>query len=60
MSETLVSSTQVINYGIGRKYLSHWGINEALREIMQNFMDYGEYKVTYNKNDICISNSYIP
>ena len=60
MSETLVSSTQVINYGIGRKYLSHWGINEALREIMQNFMDYGECKVTYNKNDICISNSYIP
>ncbi len=51
---------ETINYGISRKYLSHWGINEALREIMQNFMDAGEYKVSYGKDDICISNSFVP
>lgn len=32
-----------IFYGFGRDYLKNWGINEALREIYQNFLDYGEY-----------------
>lgn len=55
----------VIHYGIGREYLSHWGFKDALREVFQNFIDYGEYKVitTNSVNDsICveISNDYIP
>lgn len=50
----------IINYGIGRKYLSHWGINEALREIMQNFMDYGDYEIVYTDDGISISNGYVP
>jgi hypothetical protein len=32
-----------INYGIGKEYLKDWGLNEALREIYQNFIDYGEF-----------------
>lgn len=32
-----------IYYGFGRDYLKNWGINEALREIYQNFLDYGDY-----------------
>lgn len=32
-----------INYGIGREYLKDWGLTEALREIYQNFIDYGEF-----------------
>lgn len=33
----------IINYGIGENYLKDWGIQEALREIYQNFMDYGKF-----------------
>lgn len=33
-----------IYYGIGRGYLPAWGITEALREIYQNFMDYGDWQ----------------
>lgn len=32
-----------ISYGIGREYLKHWGIQEALREVYQNFFDFGNY-----------------
>lgn len=57
---------ETINYNISKTYLSHWGLNEALREIMQNFMNYGDYNVQYgNSNiqfgmdDITISNNFI-
>lgn len=36
---------KTINYGIHRDYLSSWGLKEALREIFQNFIDYGEYNI---------------
>lgn len=52
--------SKIINYGMSKKYLSHWGIKEALREIMQNFMDYGEYNIEYIDTQICISNNFIP
>ena len=38
----------IIYYGIGLEYLSNWTINHALREIYQNFLDYGDY---YNYNE---------
>jgi hypothetical protein len=34
----------IIPYGIDRNYIADWGLNDALREICQNFIDYGEYK----------------
>jgi hypothetical protein len=34
-----------IHYGFGKDYLPAWGIKEALREIYQNFLDYGVYEV---------------
>ena len=34
----------MIKYGISKNYLPNWGIQEALREIFQNFLDFGEYK----------------
>jgi hypothetical protein len=34
----------LIKYGIDREYLPNWGFQEALREIYQNFIDFGEYK----------------
>lgn len=51
-----------ISYSIGRQYLSHRGMNEALKEILQNFMDYGDYDVSidYNDNIITISNDFEP
>lgn len=53
---------KIINYGINQNYLKHWGINEALREIFQNFLDYGEYKIytEFTLEHIIISNSYNP
>jgi len=33
-----------IKYGIGAEYLPDWGEQEALREIYQNFKDFGEYE----------------
>jgi len=38
-----MAQRKTIHYGFGKEYLSNWGIREALREIFQNFMDYGEY-----------------
>lgn len=35
--------TGTIHYGFGKEYLPKWGIKEALREIYQNFIDYGDY-----------------
>lgn len=35
--------TNIIHYGFGIDYLPNWGIKEALREVYQNFIDYGEY-----------------
>ena len=37
-------SIKIVNYGIGENYLKDWGIQEALREIYQNFIDYGSFK----------------
>jgi len=61
--------TNIIHYGIGEEYLKDWGIQEALREIYQNFMDYGTFKqktkiiedmVIGNMTNVIISNEYIP
>lgn len=57
----------IINYGFGSEYLPKWSIKEALREIYQNYLDYGDYEIStkVNKKDktlinVSISNSYIP
>lgn len=41
----------IIKYGIGEEYVPDWGISEAIREIYQNFIDYGAYDVEYNDID---------
>lgn len=33
-----------IHYGFGGEYLPKWDVKEALREIYQNFIDYGDYE----------------
>ena len=54
----------IISYGIGTEYLSSWGIKQALREIYQNYLDYGDFSeiVTEDENKVFvnISNNYIP
>lgn len=57
--------SQIINYFISKDYVPDWGINEALREIMQNFLDYGEYNVKINqespeKDHIELTNTWSP
>ncbi len=58
-------SREVIQYGIGKDYLKDWGIKEALREIFQNYFDYGVYNIgerhiSNNRIYITIENSYTP
>lgn len=61
-----MNNTDIISYGISINYLKHWGTHEALREVFQNFMDYGEYHLqttideSTNNATISIKNSYEP
>ena len=55
----------LISYGIGESYLKDWGYNEALREIYQNFIDYGAYServIQLHNNRVLVSlaNDYVP
>jgi len=55
-----------IEYGFGRDYLPNWTLTEALREVFQNYIDYGGYKINVYSEDngeivqIRISNDYVP
>lgn len=56
---------KTIHYGIGKEYLPTWGVQQALREIYQNFLDYGPYTedVEMLENDmvrVTVSNDWIP
>lgn len=57
---------QIIQYGFGLDYLKSWSIQHALREIFQNYLDYGQYQLitTEEKNTgniiVKISNTYTP
>lgn len=55
---------KTINYGITKNYLKHWDSSCMLREIFQNFKDFGSYKVNQNVVDdkihVCVSNDYKP
>ena len=50
----------IISYGISRNYLKHWRLNEAFRELFQNFMDYGEWEVKIKDKKVIISNAFVP
>jgi len=56
-----------IEYGFGKEYLSNWTLIEALREVFQNYIDYGEYEINTYPTEypselvhISISNDYNP
>jgi hypothetical protein len=60
-----MTSLGLIKYGIGKDYLPDWGYREALREIYQNFIDYGDYEeeVSPATDENCwvkLSNDYMP
>ncbi len=57
----------LVRYGIGEEYLPDWGIQEALREIFQNFKDFGEFTKKVDVSNsvpgslaITLTNSYDP
>lgn len=55
----------IIQYGIGKDYLKNWGLQEGLREIYQNFIDFGTFKQKFIKLDngltrVILSNHYEP
>lgn len=52
--------SQIIKYGISNNYIPDWGYKEAYREVLQNFIDYGEYKIDDSGDWVFISNSFIP
>lgn len=54
-----------INYYISENYIPHWTIEDAFRELHQNFKDYGEYNIEVVNKDpetdfILLSNSFDP
>lgn len=56
-----------IQYGFGKEYLPNWNIEHALREVFQNYMDYGRYESHVKVNsifedlyDVTIKNDYKP
>jgi hypothetical protein len=55
---------RTIYYGIGKEYLPDWGVQEALREIYQNFMDFGKFKQSVKTigdlSEVIITNEYVP
>lgn len=55
-----MADSGIIKYGISMDYVSSWGYKEAIREIVQNFKDYGEYDYIVNDNFIEYANSYAP
>jgi len=57
---------ELIQYGYGLDYLKNWSIQHALREIFQNYLDYGQYELTSTEEKgtgnviVKISNTYTP
>ena len=55
-----------IHYAFGRDYLKDWTLSDALREVFQNYIDFGEYKVERSAtncgkfDNIKITNDYNP
>ena len=49
-----------VSYGINKEYLKDWTVKEAYREILQNFMDYGTFKVEEIDGYIVITNDFVP
>lgn len=55
----------MIKFSISENYVPNWGIVQAIREIYQNFIDYGEFKVEIKKitdttSSVLLSNDFIP
>jgi len=56
----------IIRYGMGRNYLPDWGFAEALREIYQNFRDFGDFQqgvTALADSDLCevtMVNGFMP
>lgn len=57
---------KIIQYGFGLDYLKNWSIQHALREIFQNYLDYGKYTLITKEEKgtgniiVKISNDYTP
>ena len=54
-----------INYFISENYIPDWTVEDALRELYQNFIDYGEYsvdKISVDKDyeNVIFSNDFTP
>lgn len=55
----------MIKFGISENYVPNWGVVQAIREIYQNFIDYGDFEVTIDKitdtqSSVRISNNFSP
>lgn len=55
----------MIKFGISENYVSNWGVVQAIREIYQNFIDYGDFNVdieaiTDTRSIVRLSNDFKP
>lgn len=66
IEQTETQQDNILQYGFGLDYLEHWEIQHGLREIFQNYLDYGYYDIQTTKEKttdniiVSISNSYKP
>jgi hypothetical protein len=50
----------MIKYGISLNYISDWSFNDAYREIIQNFIDFGDYNINIKDDRVIVSNKFNP
>ncbi len=56
---------EIIKFGISKNYVPDWKVTQAIREIYQNFIDYGEFDVKIDKvsettSSVMLSNNFDP
>ncbi len=49
-------ATKIIKYPISANYMAHWGLREAVRELLQNAIDSGAYMLECLDNVLTITN----
>jgi len=56
---------EIIKFGISRNYVNSWKTTQAIREIYQNFIDFGDFKSSQDENEselvtVQLANSFSP
>ena len=53
-------SEEIVSYGIDINYVKDWTVDKAVTEIYQNFIDFGNFETTFDKDYAEIANDFAP